>query len=73
MIPFCFGLIFAIAFIGFVSLLSLFGANLVISGFIFSFIVGIIVGVIVAYGIRDKWDVNNIANTLTSKYIIKRY
>lgn len=54
MIPFCFGLIFSIFFIGFVLLLSLFGVDLVVSGVIFSSIIGVIVGVYVAYGLWYK-------------------
>lgn len=54
MIPFCFGLLFAICFIGFGFILSLFGVDLVASGFIFSFIVGVLVGIYVFYGIWDK-------------------
>lgn len=54
MIPFCFGLIFSIFFIGFVFLLSILGVDLVVSGVIFSFIVGVIVGVYLAYGVWDK-------------------
>lgn len=54
MIPFCFGLIFAMVFAFFVLLLSIFGVDLFVSGVVFSFIIGVIVGIIVVYWVWDE-------------------
>ena len=50
MIPFCFGLLFAIIFTFLTLLFCLFGIDLFVAGIIFSFIIGVIVG----YGVWYK-------------------
>lgn len=47
MIPFCFGLIFAMVFVFLFILFSLFGVDLLAVGVIFSFVVGVLVGIYV--------------------------